>query len=638
MLNKINLINMEDFIDNMINNEDLIFFVGSAISKFQPTNISEGKQLNMKLFKALTYDNKDKFLEQYNETFSKFNNTSDEFGCIPLERLISKINSFYKKHTAKNPLDYFNYLKNVKPNMIHKILLDITFKKKNKIILTTNFDCAFENVELKGINIIPITYLNIQNFNNNIYNDYVKIIKLHGSFDNQETVIMSLERESIGLKKELQDLLHKLLENKSICFIGYSGNDIDILPILINIKFKEIYWLRRTKTFDKNAKDKFIKSRVGIFLEKNKTYLCENNIIKIFNHINQNVYKNKYNNLPDNIIEEDVYNNFVFDINTDIPLPYRYLLISDVFIDLLQFKISEKILLRSFKIAKKLWKKVDDIAEFKKQYYHLLWYIYNQWGLLTKAHKYSKKYYKLLNNKKDYDYYEAKLCIINSLIMLRKLKNAKRKLEEIKEELQKNIILNNEEKEKINLNILNYELKIDELAYSINLKLNNGYKFFNDETLKILENVSNKNGDIGSIIDCQLYRLRLKNYKNTNSLKNLIEEYSDFINKYKIIGQVLTYFNILRDKSNILIKQGKYKDAVDIHKFIISKAKLYGNDYQTLWKSHFYLKILYKKLKKYRLYFIHLLIFLKYSLIFISCPSVIIFNKKRFKNRNFKYN
>lgn len=74
---------------------------------------------------------------------------------------------------------------------------------------------------------------NISNSNN--IASGVPLIKLHGTAENFETVILTLKSAALGMSPSLKGDLISLLKDKSVLFTGYSGRDIDIFPEIINI-------------------------------------------------------------------------------------------------------------------------------------------------------------------------------------------------------------------------------------------------------------------------------------------------------------------------------------------------------------------------------------------------------------------
>jgi len=112
--------------------DDLIFFVGSAVSMYPPTNLPNGKELSINLFKGLTNKKgEDEYLLKFNKIFEKILDSNEEFGKIPLERIISYIGSIFNDEKAsKDFFRSFDYFSKAKSNSIHKLLLDLTLKKR----------------------------------------------------------------------------------------------------------------------------------------------------------------------------------------------------------------------------------------------------------------------------------------------------------------------------------------------------------------------------------------------------------------------------------------------------------------------------------------------------------------------------
>jgi len=72
----------DDLISIILNSNDLVFFVGSAISMFPPTNLPNGKELNLNIFKGLTYN--DSYLSKFDKSFEDLLNANRDSGFNPL--------------------------------------------------------------------------------------------------------------------------------------------------------------------------------------------------------------------------------------------------------------------------------------------------------------------------------------------------------------------------------------------------------------------------------------------------------------------------------------------------------------------------------------------------------------------------
>ena len=419
--------------------------------------------------------------------------------------------------------------------------------------------------------------------------------------------------------------------------IGYGASDFDIFPLLSEIDFGKILWI------EKDSKN--LNPRVKFFLYKKGGYVCYVDILQLFNKIIDR-YDKKYERIK-KPIDSRCIANLENVIQQDIPILYRYILVSKIFLILLKLDEAKKVIRTSYKKAKSVIKPIkanrgklnNEIKAYLKNYYLILGSIYNQKGNLIKAYFTFRKNLKMMRNLKDiFGLCNAKLNIINSLIMLRKLKEAKSYIKKLKEEIEKiekNERLTESEKEilnRINRRILDYKIKIEEIEYSI--KKIKKLQYFDKNKLDKLKEKYTDEGNIDQILDCDLYLYRLEFYNNKNnkkSLQSLKEKYTNLCDKIKLSGNVMSYINALRDKSNIEANLEKYEDVINIHKYILKISSEYGKDYQTENKSYLYLTYSYFKLKKPQKFFIYLLKYIKSCLShFLFTPNLIFVNFKRF--------
>lgn len=117
------------------------------------------------------------------------------------------------------------------PNDCHHTIVDYSFRARQPII-TTNFDTMFERAaddlgikyEVFGPKDSPPTSF-----------DSLAICKIHGSVEGnggQFSVesLWATATEISTFNFPWINFFHKLMESSSICFVGYSGRDIDIFP------------------------------------------------------------------------------------------------------------------------------------------------------------------------------------------------------------------------------------------------------------------------------------------------------------------------------------------------------------------------------------------------------------------------
>lgn len=125
-------------------------------------------------------------------------------------------------------------------NPIHKSLIDGLIQNKITHLMTTNYDLCFDKLikQNSSSNIQKIvTEKDTDNFADKIY------FKIHGSADDHsgDSVVFTLRHESLmpGWKR---NLLNRLLRNKNLLVVGYSGLDFEVCPEILRIPTKNIFW------------------------------------------------------------------------------------------------------------------------------------------------------------------------------------------------------------------------------------------------------------------------------------------------------------------------------------------------------------------------------------------------------------
>jgi len=316
------IFNNLDLKEIMCKEEDIVFFVGAGISMNPPSNILSARGIMEGILEYII-DNQGNIYNKLKEIL--FNIRFEAYITIFL----------YLFDNNKTLLNYF--LQNREPNNIHYFLARNAMR--NVPILTTNFDILIEKAlknliksesrsteELKKYVKLLIYDEDFKYFNemtNNIkdedklnylplQNSPILIAKLHGSalnyFENKNTVdsieidIQSISRkikeeagsEFLGLTPYKRNFLRKILKEKTLIVMGYSGNDdLDIIPEIKKISgIKRIIWFE----YEKRTDDSFEIYKLNI----NKT---DDHIIEIFNTTSENEKSLDINYL-DNFLKE----------------------------------------------------------------------------------------------------------------------------------------------------------------------------------------------------------------------------------------------------------------------------------------------------------------------------------------------
>jgi hypothetical protein len=138
------------------------------------------------------------------------------------------------------------------PNLVHCFVVTYSYHSKQPVI-TTNYDTMFEQA-CTLLNIPYIIYLPGDKLEGSIDSDELKIVKIHGSIENAEGIYtpenLKATMTEITRKNSYwidEFLIPKLRDNSRICFIGYSGKDIDIFPYIGSIisKTSNAFWINR---------------------------------------------------------------------------------------------------------------------------------------------------------------------------------------------------------------------------------------------------------------------------------------------------------------------------------------------------------------------------------------------------------
>jgi len=129
-------------------------------------------------------------------------------------------------------------------NHNHRILAKAAGNYFNMII-TTNFDLLIEEA-LEHERRAYKVYASEDSFpspNQLESLSHISIIKLHGSIDDKSSIVATVNQAGTYLPNKKAQVLEYILQNFYVCFVGYSGADMDIFPVLQRTACKGIFWL-----------------------------------------------------------------------------------------------------------------------------------------------------------------------------------------------------------------------------------------------------------------------------------------------------------------------------------------------------------------------------------------------------------
>ncbi|MCT4620495.1 MAG: SIR2 family protein [Marinisporobacter sp.] len=216
-------------IKKLIDEKKLILFVGAGVS--MNAGLPSWDYLIKELAEELDFES---------EIFMEMGNSLELAEYYELMK--GSLNNLVKK---KNK-EWHSEDKGIEDSKIHKLIT----KLKVPIIYTTNYDRWLEKAfeKYNGEN----SYTRIMNIANlsEIDNDKTQIIKLHGDFEEQNSIVLTESSyfERLDFHTPLDIKLKSDILGKSILFIGYSLKDINIRYLLYKI---ESIWKSSSYHYDK---------------------------------------------------------------------------------------------------------------------------------------------------------------------------------------------------------------------------------------------------------------------------------------------------------------------------------------------------------------------------------------------------
>ncbi len=225
-------------IEELVQGEQLVIFVGSGISLWAPTNLPSGE--------VFTNDISDPI---FNSGF-----VMSPRGVDPvLETIVQSLPFEVLNDLCPERPKLRRLLKNKfsvqRPNSIHHLLAQLLFEKKISSVITPNYDCSLDLAIARNSNLIGPTMNDIKRV---VFETDTKGIdlkatpiyfKIHGSTDDdsEESLVFMLSQES-RLEQWKVDCLHELIQGNVLLIIGYSGRDFDICPELRFTEPNRILW------------------------------------------------------------------------------------------------------------------------------------------------------------------------------------------------------------------------------------------------------------------------------------------------------------------------------------------------------------------------------------------------------------
>lgn len=224
----------------------VVIFCGAAVSEKKPSSIPLTSKFTLSLLTKL-FQNENYDIEDFKENLPR------------LETLLQIIRDAHGETfiDALKPMEYNS------PNRNHRIIVELAKCGWISHIVTTNFDLFLEKAfRISGFSESKNSFGDkslLKTFK--FKNIEIPLLKLHGCISEPSSLIATIRQFAIGLPEIKQDLLLSIIDKKPILFIGYSGSDFDISPVLFDSKMNEIWWLSRGKKSGMNPKRERIMSK-----------------------------------------------------------------------------------------------------------------------------------------------------------------------------------------------------------------------------------------------------------------------------------------------------------------------------------------------------------------------------------------
>jgi hypothetical protein len=273
---------------NLLKTVSPVVFAGSAVSIWEPTGLADGMSVTKSLceiiFEGLKLNHDEK--EILNAlTLGKWEQKTDstwvkKYDGIPFEHLFDLCPNGRKAGKLLSQIYDCSI-----SNSVHQSISKAFSEDKVSHIITTNYDKCFEDAFSK---LTPFHFETvdeeIQYINSDKESKYY--FKVHGTADaTKENLIFTLRDEGL-LPRWKRELLKKLLSDKVCLFIGYSGLDFDLCPLIEKIPNIKILWIDKNpspqtinaKTLLNNTKGIHIEGDMRKFISQWFGIDCQPNI------------------------------------------------------------------------------------------------------------------------------------------------------------------------------------------------------------------------------------------------------------------------------------------------------------------------------------------------------------------------
>jgi len=211
--------------------EPTIFFVGSAISIFDPSNLPSAPALTNAVINALL-------------AHGAFETVGDRFEGLTWPRMETVLQEIAYCHEP-SALAALAPLRRAAPNAYHRFLAHHLGRQIPRIYTTNQDELIEAALRDHGLQdgIDYSVWVPGQTWE---ASRLPALIKLHGTLGQPVSIRTTLRQVSRGLPDDIALQLVDDLQSIAFCVLGYSGNDVDIRPTFLRAPPRRIHWLART--------------------------------------------------------------------------------------------------------------------------------------------------------------------------------------------------------------------------------------------------------------------------------------------------------------------------------------------------------------------------------------------------------
>jgi len=215
---------------SILGTDPFVVLAGSGVSIWHPTKLPAGQEFTSAVVKNLLG-------QSVLPDISSDQRTTLEalLQIVPFEAL----NERCPNQTKLRSLIARLYGGRCEANCIHKALAELVASNQISSIITTNYDLALDQALTDGGCALPNVFLpsQIQSVTDRAY------FKIHGTTapGNEDTLVYSLQLES-AMSPWKRNLLEKLVRDRVLLIVGYSGFDFEVCPQLPKAKPARVVW------------------------------------------------------------------------------------------------------------------------------------------------------------------------------------------------------------------------------------------------------------------------------------------------------------------------------------------------------------------------------------------------------------